>query len=183
MKRQEKISPQQELFCQKFILMNFNGTRAARAAGYGKTDASSASSSSTLLNIPKVKDRIDELIAQQEENTSKLRNKLIKELTRLAFSDQRELAEWSGQRLRLINSKKISDDAAAAVSEVSQSINGVSIKVHSKERALDLLGRHLGLWDKMGEQGGGNVQMVVNVPDSETAKLLTKVIERGPKRN
>jgi hypothetical protein len=50
-------------------------------------------------------------------------------------------------RLTIVDADKISDEAAAAVAEVSQTVNGaLRVKLHDKHAALVSLGRHLGLF-------------------------------------
>jgi phage terminase small subunit len=50
-------------------------------------------------------------------------------------------------RVSIIDADKISDEAAAAVAEVSQTVNGaLRVKLHDKHAALVSLRRHLGLF-------------------------------------
>jgi hypothetical protein len=50
-------------------------------------------------------------------------------------------------RVTIVDADKISDEAAAAVAEVSQTVNGaLRVKMHDKHAALVSLGRHLGLF-------------------------------------
>ena len=50
-------------------------------------------------------------------------------------------------RVTIVDADKISDEAAAAVAEVSQRVNGaLRVKMHDKHAALVSLGRHLGLF-------------------------------------
>ena len=46
---------------------------------------------------------------------------------------------------------EISDEAAAAISEVAQTKEGIRIKFHDKRAALVDLGRHLGMFTEKGE--------------------------------
>lgn len=62
--------------------------------------------------------------------------------------------------------------------------DGIEVKMHSKEKALELVGRHLGLWnDKLKLQGDAEnpVQIaakVVIVPAKQTAQVETKPLDR-----
>ncbi len=57
---------------------------------------------------------------------------------------------WGPDGVKLIDSKDLSDDDAAMVAEVSETVtkDGGSLKVksHDKVRALELLGKHLGIF-------------------------------------
>ena len=55
------MSPQQERFCQEYVV-DLNGTQAAIRAGY--SEASATTQAADILRRPKVEKRIDELQAQ-----------------------------------------------------------------------------------------------------------------------
>src|SRR5215470_14388128 len=51
-------------------------------------------------------------------------------------------------RVTIVDADKISDEAAAAVAEVSQTVNGaLRVKLHDKHAALVSIGRYLGMFD------------------------------------
>ena len=51
-------------------------------------------------------------------------------------------------RVTNLDADKISDEAAAAVAEVSQTVNGaLRVKLHDKHAALVSIGRYLGMFD------------------------------------
>src|ERR1700730_5979405 len=92
---------------------------------------------------------------------------VVRELKLLGFSDIRKVVSWRNElvtrtekgkdgepvmvlmpRVTIVDADKISDEAAAAVAEVSQTVNGaLRVKMHDKHAALVSLGRHLGLFD------------------------------------
>lgn len=101
---------------------------------------------------------------------------IISELAKIGFADIRKAVDWRGnmtresdnpnggdvlvireivnQHVRLIDSDKIDDDTAAAISEVRQSpTGGLSIKFHDKQAALVNLGKHLGMFIERKEVG------------------------------
>ena len=50
-------------------------------------------------------------------------------------------------RVTIVDADKISDEAAAAVAEVSQTVNGaLRVKLHDKHAALVSIGKHLGMF-------------------------------------
>ena len=100
---------------------------------------------------------------------------MVKELARVAFSDPRKIFQWGPYGVTLLQSSDLTDDEAAAVGEVSQttSENGGSIKakLHDKLKALELLGKHLGMFtDK--------VQMDLNVTPAAILEEVRKRRER-----
>ena len=50
-------------------------------------------------------------------------------------------------QMTIVDADKISDEAAAAVAEVSQTVNGaLRVKLHDKHAALVSIGKHLGMF-------------------------------------
>ena len=80
------------------------------------------------------------------------------------FSDIRKVVSWRNElvtrtekgkdgapvlmpRVTIVDADKISDEAAAAVAEVSQTVNGaLRVKLHDKHAALVSIGKHLGMF-------------------------------------
>jgi phage terminase small subunit len=51
-------------------------------------------------------------------------------------------------RVTILDADKISDEAAAGVAELSQTVNGaLRVKLHDKHAALVSIGRYLGMFD------------------------------------
>jgi phage terminase small subunit len=90
---------------------------------------------------------------------------LVRELKLIGFSDIRKVVSWRNElvtrtekgeggepvlmpRVTIIDADKISDEAAAAVAEVWQTVNGaLRVKMHDKHAALVSIGRYLGMFD------------------------------------
>jgi hypothetical protein len=79
--------------------------------------------------------------------------RIVRELALIAFSDLRDVAEWSADSLSLIPSGELTDSAARALREVVSTVSvteyGTSrrlhVKQHDKLAALRMLCQHLGL--------------------------------------
>jgi phage terminase small subunit len=91
---------------------------------------------------------------------------VVRELKLIGFSDIRKVVSWRNElvtrtekgeddepvmvlmpRVTIVDADKMSDEAAAAVAEVSQTVNGaLRVKMHDKHAALVSLGKHLGLF-------------------------------------
>src|SRR5258705_6749541 len=73
------------------------------------------------------------------------RNELV---TRTEKGEDGEPVKVLMPRVTIVDADKISDEAAAAVAEVWQTVNGaLRVKMHDKHAALVSLGRHLGLFE------------------------------------
>ncbi len=105
---------------------------------------------------------------ERGEREKDLTERVLRELARIAFADPRELMVWSEDGLHVRPSGEISDEAAAMVAEVRESRDGVTLKLLDKARALELLGKHLGLFKDKAEG--------IEVPDM--AETIMKARER-----
>jgi Terminase small subunit len=92
---------------------------------------------------------------------------VVRELKLIGFSDIRKVVSWRNElvtrtekgedgepvmvmmpRVTIVDADKISDEAAAAVAEVWQTVNGaLRVKLHDKHAALVPIGRYLGMFD------------------------------------
>ncbi len=116
-------------------------------------------SASRLSRNVKVRARIDELMAERSSRTGVTADRVVRELARIAFLDPTRLAN--------VNSATIKDDATeddrAAISSVKvksgEDFTEREIKFVDKTKALELLGRHLGMFEK--DKDGVNVGVTV----------------------
>lgn len=171
------LTPRQERFCIEYC-RDSNGTQAAIRAGY-KEHAADAQAS-TLLTLPKVRNRLDELYAEVMRSAGIDAGRVIREIARIAFFSLKSAADWSADHVTLRDSKELSDDDAAAISEVSilrtKYGDTVRIKAHDKPRALELLGKHLKLFTEKTEvsgPGGGPVRVEYDYSKLTTCELQT----------
>ena len=131
----EQLTPRQELFCREYII-DYNGKQAAARAGY--SEKSSETQAARLLRNDKVLSRVRELQAEQ--------------VKRLSIS-----ADWV-----IIKLKETLDQCMAAVPvmvwdpELKCKVESGDYVFDSKgaERALELIGKHIGMFtDKVEVKG------------------------------
>jgi phage terminase small subunit len=148
------LSPKQLRFVQEY-LVDLNGKRAAIAAGYSAKTAEVTASK--MLRIPKVQAEIQEGQKAKEKLLEVSKEKVLKEYLRIAFSDIKNVMKWDAQYIDLIPSDDIGPDVSAAIQEVSiktkytdegEMIIERKVKLYDKPRALEMLGKHLGLFEK-----------------------------------
>jgi phage terminase small subunit len=145
-------------------LLEPNGTQAAISAGYSPNSA--AVEASRLLTNPKVAAELAERRRVLEIKAGITPERVLSELAKLGFSDIRQVVQWRANvtqldeddetgepRLSVTNQVTISDsadltdEAAAAILEVSQTKDGaLKVKMHDKLGALVKIGQHLGMF-------------------------------------
>ncbi len=151
------MTPKQQRFVAEYLI-DLNATQAAIRAGYSAKTAQAIGSEN--LRKPLVAEAIEEGKRQQLESAGLSAAKVLAEYRKLAFSDMRRLMTWGPDGMRLKDSDDLSDDEAACVSEVSQTISkdggSLKLKVHDKKGALDSIARHFGMFIDKQEVSGPN---------------------------
>ena len=102
--------------------------------------------------------------AMQERNrrVEISQDRILEELANIAFGDLRDAVTWGPRGVSLKDSKELTDEQAAAISEVGETVTkdggSTRIKRHDKVKALELLMRHKGMLnDKLNINGELNV--------------------------
>ncbi len=134
------LNGRQARFCHEY-LKDLNATQSAKRAGYSPRTCSVMGTK--LVQLPKIQARISELKRNRARNLEISTDSVLRELSRIAFSDVRDVATWDEDSVALVPSGNLEDDAARAIAEVKAGEHGVGIKMHDKLRALDTMAKHL----------------------------------------
>ena len=149
-------NPKYEIFAQE-VAKGVAIDEAYQAAGYSKH----AQNAARLMKNESVRSRIDEIMSFAAQIATVEVAQVLDELAKIAFSDVRKAVKWGagivvpdeGGKMQVVNgvsliaSHEIDDRTAAAISEISQTASGgLKIKFHDKKGALELIGKHLGMF-------------------------------------
>lgn len=151
------LTPKQVAFVAEY-LVDLNATQAAIRAGYSAKTAGWIGPQ--LLGKTHIATSIEAGKAARSARVQISADAVLRELGRIAFADPRKVMEWGPDGVRLLSSEDLSEDDAAAVAEVSESTSehggSIRMKKHDKVKALELLGRHLGMFVERHELSGKN---------------------------
>lgn len=175
-----KLTPKQKIFVDEY-LVDLNATRAYKVAypSCKKEETINAAASRMLRNV-KVKEYIDKRMKDREKRIEITQDKVIKELAAIAFSNGSKYAkviekiayDEAGQPLRdsetgeaikyktvdLILTDELTEEEKRAISSIKRGKNGIEVATCDKVRALELLGKHLGMFtDKVEHTGNISV--------------------------
>lgn len=157
-----KLNPKQQRFVEEY-LVDLNATQAAIRAGYSPKTAGQIGE--RLLKKAEVQQALSRRMKAREQRTEVTQDRVVKELAKIAFGDPRNVMSWGPGGVTLKASAELTDDEAALVSEVSETTTerggSLKLKTNDKLKALELLGRHLGMFrDKVEVTGkdGGPIQ-------------------------
>ena len=136
---------------QRFVdeyLIDLNATQAAIRAGYSVKTANEQGSQ--LLAKLSIQQAISERMAERSKRTGINQDRVVLELAKIALVKMTDVVDSQGR----IRSDATDDDLACIESvkyKKSESDTGSSVerevKIASKLKALELLGKHLGMWN------------------------------------
>jgi len=173
-----------EEFCRQYII-DYVASKAVVRAGYSKSSAGVRGFQ--LLRNPKVQERIRQLQREQTVRTQITADRVVSELAKVAFANIKDFLDNTGDLHDMVG--KLTHDQAACISEVNEVINKkggkrIKLKFHDKMRALELLGRHLGIFfdDHVGpvvaQTNITNTSIVVGELPLKLRKLLLSEIRK-----
>ena len=180
------LSDKQRRFVDEYLI-DLNATQAAIRAGYSAKTAEFQAS--RLLRYAKVQAFLAERMKAREKRTEITQDRVLNELAKIGFSDLRKVVKWGegilvrdpetgaqsiANGISLVSSDEIDDDTAASIAEISQTAQGLKIKLHDKRGALVDMGRHLGMFkDKL--ELSGEVDLTSDALDAKIAALVKKL--------
>ena len=192
-----KLTEKQKIFCDEYLI-DFNATRAYKAAYKNvKNDGAAAASASRLLRNAKIQNYIGKKMKEREKRTEITQDKVLKELAKIAFANAADYARVVekeyvedirdekgnviGQEVKKYKTVEVETtdnldkDKQAAIAGIKQGATGIEVKLNDKLKALELIGRHLGMFnDKIEVQGDINTN---NPFRGLTTEELKKLIE------
>lgn len=190
------LSKKQELFCKEY-LVDLNATQAYKRAGYSvKSDNAAAVEASKLLRNPKVEARIRKLMEERSKRTEITADKVLAELAAIAFTKGSDFAEVIEEPIiingsyvldpdtgavkkqevvKIIPTDKLPEEKKKAIASIKEGKYGIEVSTCDKVRALELLGKHLGMFKDKVEVSG-----TINNPyEGLTTEELKKLIHDG----
>lgn len=141
-----ELKGKKELFAHEY-LRDMNATQAAARAGY--SPASARQQGSDLLREDDVQQRVAELAAARNEDVLIEARDVVRELIRLLNTNLATMVNEDGT-VKSIHELPVDMQRAIASIEVEE-VKGVGairtkVKLWSKEKAIEMLGRHLSIF-------------------------------------
>jgi phage terminase small subunit len=153
--RDRRLTPKQQQFVEEY-LVDLNATQASIRAGYSRRTAEWIGPQ--LLGKTHVQAAVQAAMSARAARTEVTQDRVVTELARVAFGDARKVMTWGPDGLTLKASSELTDEEAAFVAEVSETTTehggSLKLKTNDKLKALELLGRHLGMFKEKVEVTG-----------------------------
>lgn len=149
-----ELTDKQQRFCEEY-LVDLNATQAAIRAGYSENTAPEQGSR-LLINV-KVQNKIQELQQTRSERTKITADMVLQELGKVGFSN---IQDFLNSDLTVKDLQSLEKEKAQAIHSIKRSVTEfeggtkevVEFKMHDKLRALEMIGRHIGFFEKDNDQ-------------------------------
>ena len=156
------LTPKRIRFCEE-IVKGKRPTEAYVLAGYKARNKNLIFYwSNKLLEDEKIKQYISWLVKQKRERNFATVNRVIKELSTIAFASLKDFGEWHNGIFRLYDSNDLDEELIGAIAEIQVTYNqygaNTKIKLWSKLQALELLGKYLKIWADKGSESEDEIR-------------------------
>lgn len=145
------MTAKQKLFCEEYLI-DLNATRAYGAVYTTvKNERVAAANASKLLTNPNISDYVAQKMKERGERTAITADRVVKELAKVAFFDIRKIYKEDGS---LMKPGEFDDESAGAVAGLESTediftlVSTKKVRLTDKVKALEILGRHLGIFEK-----------------------------------
>ena len=148
------MTEKQKIFADEYLI-DLNATRAYKVAyPRVKNDETAAAAAARLLKNVKVVMYIEKRMQDRQKRTEVTQDRVIEELAAIAFARATDFAQIVNGNVVLTDTSNLSEDQIKAIAGIKEGKFGIELKLNDKEKALELLGRHLGMFkDKLEVSG------------------------------
>jgi phage terminase small subunit len=152
------LTAKQKIFADEYLI-DLNATRAYKVAyPRVKKDETARANSSRMLTNANVAVYVEKRMKDREKRTEITQDMVLKELAKIGFADVTDFVTIENKGiLRVVQVKTTDDmpgDKLGAIAGIKEGANGIEIKLNDKGKALELIGRHLGMFkDKLEVSG------------------------------
>ncbi|MDE6838733.1 MAG: terminase small subunit [Acutalibacter sp.] len=136
----QKLTEKQKRFVQEY-LVDLNATAAAQRAGYKDPNIGRQ-----LITKNNVSAAIQEAIDKRRNRVEITQDRVLQELAAIAFAKGTDYASIISGVVMTNDTQELTQDQKAAIVAIKQTKEGVEVKLGNKLKALELLGKHLGVF-------------------------------------
>lgn len=158
--RGKNLVPKQQRFIDEYLI-DLNGTKAAIRAGYSEKTA--GAQAARLLADARIAAEIQKQLESAKKELKITRTRVLSELATIAFANSTDFVTVEGGIAKAMDTTQIDPAKLPALAEVKETMYGVSVKMHDKVRALELLGKYLALFT--GANDGSDVEDLAPLAD------------------
>lgn len=141
------MTEKQKIFADEYLI-DLNATRAYRKAYPNcKKDSSADAAARKLLGNTRIQKYISARMEERQKRTEVTQDRVLQELAYIAFARVTDYATVRNDVVKIKNTDELTEEQIRAISGIKEGKFGIELKLNDKEKALELLGRHLGMWN------------------------------------
>lgn len=141
------MTDKQKIFADEYLI-DLNATRAYRKAYPNcKKDSSADAAARKLLGNTRIQKYISDRMEERQKRTEVTQDRVLQELAYIAFARVTDYATVRDDVVKIKNTDELTEEQIRAISGIKEGKFGIELKLNDKEKALELLGRHLGMWN------------------------------------
>lgn len=176
------MTAKQMRFCDEYLI-DLNATQAAIRAGYSEKYANT--NVSKLLQNTSIKEEIQKRQKDRVERTEITQDMVLRELAIIAFSNaadyaavvEKECEDEDGnpvtyRTVEPVLTKDLTEAQKKALSVIKKGRDGFEVKPYDKVRALELLGKHLGMFTEKVDLSGQLNNPFAELSSADLKKLI-----------
>ena len=167
------LDPQHLLFVDKYFEFTFNGTKAAKAAGYSAKTA--RQQASRLLTNVNIKAEVERRLSEQAMS----RNEVLARLADHARGDMRDFIDKSSRALirhpngNLIKKIKVTTTTTRIDDNISQTEEKIELELYDAQAALVQIGRYHKLFTDKADLTSDDMPIAINFVRTEGRPATT----------
>jgi len=162
-------------------LVDCNAEKAALRAGYSASWAHAKSHQA--LREPEMAAALKEAMDKLSIRTGITQARVLEELSLIAFGDLAEFVEWGPGGVRMKDGASLDPEKRRALAEVAETVTkeggSQRVKMHDKLGALNLLGKHLGMFNDKVEHSGTIEHTVKGLSDADLDARIQQLLDKA----
>ena len=160
------LSEKQQRFVQEYII-DLNARQAAIRAGYSPKTA--GAQSSRLLTNVNIQDEIAKAMEDRGKRTGVTQDRVLAELSAIAFAKATDYVEVDNNgSVKIKPTSELTTEQKKAIAGIKEGANGIEIKLVDKTKALEMLSRHLGLFNDKLNVNVEAIEIIEDIGDMES---------------
>ena len=154
--KKDGLTEKQKRFCDEYLI-DLNATQAAIRAGYSKETAGAIAGEN--LNKPIIAEYIKKRMDERGKRIEITQDFVLRELANIATANGTDFAQVDAKGdVTITATEKVPEAKRAAIASIKQGANGTEVKTYDKIRALELIGKHLGMFQTGNSSSGNEVE-------------------------
>lgn len=160
------LNEKQKRFVSEYII-DLNAKQAAIRAGYSPKGAEPQAS--RLLSNAKIQVEIAKAMEDRGKRTGITQDRVLAELSAIAFAKATDYVEVDDDgSVKIKPTAELTDEQKKAIASIKEGANGIEIKLTDKTKALEMLSRHLGLFNDKLNVNVEAIEIIEDIGDLES---------------